>query len=103
MLVTGGGGSIGSELCRQVMRFRPGKLLFFDIYENCAYELLMELQQKYGRDIPVTVLDVYKRQPLPCPRFCRRHRPYRYRQCSAPPARIENKTSVRPFQNPLFA
>ena len=56
ILVTGGGGSIGSELCRQVMRFKPGKLLIFDIYENCAYELLMELQQKYGRDIPVTVL-----------------------------------------------
>ena len=56
VLVTGGGGSIGSELCRQVMRFRPGKLLIFDIYENCAYELQMELQQKYGRDIPVTVL-----------------------------------------------
>ena len=56
VLVTGGGGSIGSELCRQVMRFKPGKLLIFDIYENCAYELLMELQQKYGRDIPVTVL-----------------------------------------------
>ena len=34
VLVTGGGGSIGSELCRQVMRFRPGKLLIFDIYEN---------------------------------------------------------------------
>ena len=31
------------------MRFKPGKLLIFDIYENCAYELLMELQQKYGR------------------------------------------------------
>lgn len=56
VLVTGGGGSIGSELCRQVMRFKPTKLLIFDIYENCAYELLMELQQKYGRDVPVTVL-----------------------------------------------
>ena len=54
--MTGGGGSIGSELCRQVMRFKPAKLLIFDIYENCAYELLMELQQKYGRDVPVTVL-----------------------------------------------
>ena len=41
VLVTGGGGSIGSELCRQVMRFKPGKLLIFDIYENCAYELLI--------------------------------------------------------------
>ena len=56
MLGTGGGGSIGSELCRQVMRFKPAKLLIFDIYENCAYELLMELQQKYGRDVPITVL-----------------------------------------------
>ena len=56
VLVTGGGGSIGSELCRQVMRFKPGKLLIFDIYENCAYELQMELQQKYGRDVPITVL-----------------------------------------------
>ena len=56
VLVTGGGGSIGSELFRQVMRFKPAKLLIFDIYENCAYELLMELQQKYGRDVPVTVL-----------------------------------------------
>ena len=56
VLVTGGGGSIGSELCRQVMRFHPGKLLIFDIYENGAYELQLELQQKYGRDIPVTVL-----------------------------------------------
>ena len=56
VLVTGGGGSIGSELCRQVMRFKPAKLLILDIYENCAYELLMELQQKYGRDVPVTVL-----------------------------------------------
>ena len=56
VLVTGGGGSIGSELCRQVMRFSPAKLLIFDIYENCAYELLMELQQKYGRDAPMEVL-----------------------------------------------
>ena len=56
VLVTGGGGSIGSELCRQVMRFKPAKLLILDIYENCAYELQMELQQKYGRDVPITVL-----------------------------------------------
>lgn len=56
VLVTGGGGSIGSELCRQVMRFDPARLLVFDVYENCAYDLQMELQQKYGRDVPVTVL-----------------------------------------------
>ena len=56
ILVTGGGGSIGSELCRQLMRFSPGRLLIFDVYENCAYELQMELQRKYGREAPITVL-----------------------------------------------
>ena len=56
VLVTGGGGSIGSELCRQIMRFSPKKLVIFDIYENCAYELECELRQKYGRDCPVEVL-----------------------------------------------
>ena len=56
VLVTGGGGSIGSELCRQVMRFGPARLLIFDIYENCAYELQMELQRKYGRQAPIEVL-----------------------------------------------
>ena len=43
VLVTGGGGSIGSELCRQIMRYQPRRLLIFDIYENCAYELETEL------------------------------------------------------------
>ena len=56
VLVTGGGGSIGSELCRQVMRFQPGKLLIFDIYENCAYELETELKNKYGPEAPVITL-----------------------------------------------
>ena len=44
VLVTGGGGSIGSELCRQIMRYQPRRLLIFDIYENCAYELETELK-----------------------------------------------------------
>ncbi len=56
VLVTGGGGSIGSEICRQVMRFAPRQLVIFDIYENCAYELLNELKHKYGPDAPVVVL-----------------------------------------------
>ena len=56
VLVTGGGGSIGSELCRQVMRFQPGKLLIFDIYENCAYELETELKNKYGPEAPIITL-----------------------------------------------
>jgi len=43
VLVTGGGGSIGSELCRQIARFNPRKLLILDIYENNAYDLQQEL------------------------------------------------------------
>ena len=56
VLVTGGGGSIGSELCRQIMRYSPRQLLIFDIYENCAYELEMELRNKYGADAHIVTL-----------------------------------------------
>ncbi len=47
VLVTGGGGSIGSELCRQIVKFSPEKLLILDIYENNAYDVQMELNYKY--------------------------------------------------------
>ncbi len=43
VLVTGGGGSIGSELCRQIARFNPHKIVVFDIYENNAYQLENEI------------------------------------------------------------
>ena len=56
VMVTGGGGSIGSEICRQIMRFKPKLLIIFEIYENCAYELEYELRQKYGNDCPVLTL-----------------------------------------------
>ena len=56
VLVTGGGGSIGSELCRQISRFSPKQLIIFDIYENCAYELECELKQKFSEHCPITVL-----------------------------------------------
>lgn len=55
-MVTGGGGSIGSELCRQIMRFKPKLLIIFEIYENCAYELMYDLRQRYGKDCPVITL-----------------------------------------------
>ena len=47
ILVTGGGGSIGSELCRQLATHNPKKLIIFDIYENNAYDILNELTRKY--------------------------------------------------------
>ncbi len=47
VMVTGGGGSIGSELCRQIALSSPKLLIIFDIYENNAYEIQMELQRKY--------------------------------------------------------
>lgn len=47
VMVTGGGGSIGSELCRQIVRFSPRQLVILDIYENNAYDLQMELREKY--------------------------------------------------------
>ena len=47
VMVTGGGGSIGSELCRQIARSNPKKLIIFDIYENSAYDIQMELRHAY--------------------------------------------------------
>ena len=47
VLVTGGGGSIGSELCRQIAAHEPKRLIIFDIYENNAYDIQMELRDKY--------------------------------------------------------
>lgn len=48
ILVTGGGGSIGSELCRQIAGHQPKQLIIVDIYENNAYEIQQELTQKYS-------------------------------------------------------
>lgn len=56
VLVTGGGGSIGSEICRQVIKYSPKAVIVFDIYENCAYELQCELRELYGKDVPVEVV-----------------------------------------------
>lgn len=50
-LVTGGGGSIGSELCRQIASFHPKKLLIADIYENSTFDLNLELFEHYGNDV----------------------------------------------------
>ena len=55
VLVTGGGGSIGSELCRQIAHYKPKKLIVFDIYENNAYDLQNELLSKF-HDLNLEVL-----------------------------------------------
>lgn len=55
VLVTGGGGSIGSELCRQIAAHKPSQLIVFDIYENNAYDLQQELKENFP-DLKLTVL-----------------------------------------------
>ena len=56
ILVTGGGGSIGSELCRQIARAKPKKLIIFDIYENNAYEIQQELKAAHRDELDLEVL-----------------------------------------------
>ncbi|MDD6490752.1 MAG: nucleoside-diphosphate sugar epimerase/dehydratase [Firmicutes bacterium] len=55
VLVTGGGGSIGSELCRQIASHHPSQLIIVDIYENSVYDIQQELQTKYP-DLSLVVL-----------------------------------------------
>lgn len=56
VLVTGGGGSIGSELCRQIAAHEPKQLVIFDIYENNAYEIEQELKRKYRDKLNLVTL-----------------------------------------------
>lgn len=56
ILVTGGGGSIGSELCRQIAAHEPKQLIIFDVYENNAYEIEQELRRKYKDRLNSVVL-----------------------------------------------
>ena len=55
VLVTGGGGSIGSELCRQVAKCSPKKLIILDIYENNAYDIQQQLIREYGSSLDLEV------------------------------------------------
>lgn len=59
VFVTGGGGSIGSEICRQVARYKPKKLVIIDNYENNAYEIQMELKRNHPElDLKVLIVSV---------------------------------------------
>lgn len=55
VMVTGGGGSIGSELCRQIAECRPKQLIIVDIYENNAYSIQQELLRRYGERLQLEV------------------------------------------------
>lgn len=55
VLITGGGGSIGSELCRQLAKMAPKQLIILDIYENGAYDVQQELKIAYGNNLNLQV------------------------------------------------
>lgn len=55
VLITGGGGSIGSELCRQIAKMKPERLIVLDIYENGAYDVQQELKSVYGADLDMCI------------------------------------------------
>ena len=65
VMVTGGGGSIGSELCRQIVDDQPKQLIIIDNYENAAYELQMELGRKHPElDVIVLIVSVQNRRKI---------------------------------------
>lgn len=55
ILITGGGGSIGSELCRQLAKMKPQLIIILDIYENGAYDVQQELKIAYGNDLNLQI------------------------------------------------
>jgi FlaA1/EpsC-like NDP-sugar epimerase len=66
VMITGGGGSIGSELCRQIARMKPSRLIILDVYENGAYDIQQELRIAYGNalDVRVEIVSVCDRRGL---------------------------------------
>lgn len=55
VLITGGGGSIGSELCRQIVKMHPKQIIVLDIYENCAYDVQQGLKFAYKNQVDIRV------------------------------------------------
>ncbi len=75
IMVTGGGGSIGSELCRQIAKTRIKKLVIVDIYENNAYEIQQELRHKYGEQLELKIEIATIRDKAKINQLMERHRP----------------------------
>ncbi len=66
VLISGGGGSIGSELCRQIAKMQPKRLIILDVYENGAYDIQQELKIAYGNqlDLVVEILSICDKEQL---------------------------------------
>jgi len=75
VMVTGGGGSIGSELCRQIAKFKPKQLVILDNYENNAYEIQQELIRIYGKELDLRVEIASVRDKMRTYEVVRRTRP----------------------------
>ena len=75
VLISGGGGSIGSELCRQIAKIGPKRLVVLDVYENGAYDVQQELKIKHGKNLDLCVEIVTITDKGQLERVFRTHRP----------------------------
>lgn len=75
VLVTGGGGSIGSELCRQIATFNPKHLIIVDNYENNAYAIQQELIRKYGQTLNLSTIIASIREEVRMEEIFKEYRP----------------------------
>ena len=75
ILVTGGGGSIGSELCRQIASFNPKHLIILDNYENNAYAIQQELKRKYKNELNLSIIIASVREEVRLEGIFKMYRP----------------------------
>ena len=75
VLVTGGGGSIGSELCRQIATFKPKHLIIVDNYENNAYSIQQELIRKYGKTLNLSTIIASVREEIRMEEIFKEYKP----------------------------
>ncbi|MBO7179265.1 MAG: polysaccharide biosynthesis protein [Clostridia bacterium] len=76
ILITGGGGSIGSELCRQIAKMGPEKLVILDICENGAYDVQQELKMAYGNELNIQIEIVSVCNKTGLERVFKEHKPH---------------------------